>query len=323
MSAAAVTIGVDVGGTKLAAGLVDSSGQITVRARRQVSSPSPEAVIGAIADLVRELQSAAHDAGQAVSGVGIGLPAFVDATRSHVFVAPNLGWRDVPVRSMLEQQIGTHVVLENDANAAAWGEHRYGAGRGCDDLVVMTIGTGVGGGLIVGGQLLRGHRGMGAEIGHITLVPGGLPCGCGRRGCLEQYASGSALVRLVRARAAQSREDAGELMALGDGTPEGITGQHVTSAAQRGDALAISCFAELGDAIARGLSDLTAVLDPARIVLGGGVSEAGHLLLDPVLQAFQRYVPVPVQRDGMEIVLAALRNDAGIVGAADIARVGN
>lgn len=320
MTSAEVTIGVDVGGTKVAAGVVDATGQILTRARREVESLTPEVMLGAIADLIRSLAQETAQSGHVLAGVGMGFPGFVNAARSHVFVAPNLGWRDVPVRSMLEERVGMPVVLENDANAAAWGEHRFGAGRGCDDLIVMTIGTGVGGGLIVGGHLLRGHRGMGAEIGHITLVPGGLPCGCGRRGCLEQYASGSALVRVARARAAQSREEAGELMALGDGTPEGISGQHVTQAAQAGDPLAISCFAELGDAIGRGLSDLTAVLDPARIVLGGGVSEAGDLLLDPVVQAFQRYVPVPVQREGMEIVLAQLRNDAGLVGAADLAR---
>lgn len=316
---APVAVGVDVGGTKLAAGVVDRDGEILLRARREVASPAPDDVVAAIGDLVDELADAMAGEGREVIGVGIGLPAFIDAARSHVFAAPNLGWRNVPARSLLESRLGRPVVLENDANAAAWGEARFGAGAGCAELLVVTIGTGVGGGIVTGGRLLRGYRGTAGEVGHMTMVPGGLSCGCGQQGCWEQYASGSALVRLARARAAQSRDEAHALMALGDGTPEGILGVHITAAAQAGDSLAISCFTELGDAIGMGLASLSALLDPQRIVIGGGVSEAGDLLLHPVVQAFQRYVQVAAQRDTMQIVLASLRNDAGLIGAADLA----
>jgi glucokinase len=256
-----------------------------------------------------------------VEAVGLGIAGFVDASRSVVYFAPNLlGWRDGPLRDEVEKRVGLPVVVENDANAAAWGEARFGAGREERYIACVTLGTGVGGGIVVDRELFRGGFGVGAEIGHIQMVEGGRPCGCGQRGCWEQYASGGALVRYARERAAEERENAEILLSLGDGTPEGITGRHVTRAAHQGDSVALAAFAELGHWVGQGLADLAAVLDPECFVLGGGVSEAGDVLLKPTAAAFEQLLTGRGRRPLAEVVLAQLGNDAGLVGAADLAR---
>jgi glucokinase len=211
-------------------------------------------------------------------------------------------------------------VVENDANAAAWGEARFGAGRGEENLVCITVGTGIGGGLVVDGRLLRGRFGAAGEIGHIQMVEGGRPCGCGQRGCWEQYASGNALVRCAREQAAERRSEAVILLGLGDGTPEGITGRHVNEAATRGDPVALEAYAVTGHWIGQGMADLAAVLDPGRFVIGGGVSEAGDLIIKPAAGAFDELLTAGQHRPKADVVAAELGNDAGLVGAADLAR---
>jgi glucokinase len=256
-----------------------------------------------------------------VEAVGIGIAGFVDAARSIVYFAPNLlGWRDGPLRAEVEKRVGLPVVVENDANAAAWGEAKFGAGRNDRFIVCVTVGTGIGGGIVVDQMLYRGGFGVGGEIGHIQMVEGGRPCGCGQRGCWEQYASGGALVREARERAAELRADAEILLGLGDGTPEGITGEHVTQAAQQGDPVAKAAFDTHGHWLGQGLADLAAVLDPECFVLGGGVSEAGALVLDPTVAAFEHLLTGRGRRPTATVVLAELGNDAGLVGAADLAR---
>ncbi|NBO45502.1 MAG: ROK family protein [Actinobacteria bacterium] len=309
-------IGVDVGGTKIAAGLVSDTGEVVARTRADVADRTPAAVIAAIVEAVSALREHS-DAG--VAGVGVGLPAFLDTAREVAVVVPNLGWRDVPAAAMLRDALGTDVTLENDANVAAWGEYRFGAGQGVADLVMVTIGTGVGGGIILGGQLLVGGQGMAAEIGHMTLVPGGLPCPCGKVGCWEQYASGQALVRIAKELASSASAQAKALCELGDGTVAGITGVHVTAAAGAGNEVALAAFAQLADNIAAGLADLVAVLDPAAFVIGGGVSEAGDILMTPLAAAYPTRVPVQRQQQ-IPLRAATLRNDAGLVGAADLVR---
>jgi glucokinase len=237
-----------------------------------------------------------------------------------VLWAPNLQWSRVEVREILEASLGITVIAENDANAAAWGEFVFGAGADVDDLTVVTVGTGIGGGVIVGGAMLRGATGGAAEIGHITVVPGGRQCGCGRLGCWEQYGSGSALVRQARELVAERRDEATILLALGDGTPEGVQGVHVTQAALAGDPVAIDAFRICGEWLGTGLADLTAVLDPAAFVISGGVSEAGDLLLAPARATLAAQMPGGDLRPVPEIRVASLGNDAGLIGAADIAR---
>jgi glucokinase len=309
-------IGVDVGGTKIAAGLVDDAGNVHARTRADVADRTPAAVIAAIVEAVSNLRSQTTEP---VAGVGVGLPAFLDTAREVAVVVPNLGWRDVPAAAMLREALGTDVTLENDANVAAWGEYRFGAGQGVSDLVMVTIGTGVGGGIILGGELLVGGQGMAAEIGHMTLVPGGLPCPCGKVGCWEQYASGQALVRIAKELASSASAPARALCELGDGSVAGITGVHVTAAAAAGNEVALAAFAQLADNIAAGLADLVAVLDPAAFVIGGGVSEAADILMAPLIASYPTKVPVQRQQT-ISVRLATLRNDAGLVGAADLVR---
>jgi glucokinase len=237
-----------------------------------------------------------------------------------VLLAPNLGWTDAPLKLMIERVTGLDAVIENDANAAAWGEAKFGAGRGGDDIVAVTVGTGIGGGLIFGGRLYRGHHGMAAEVGHLCIEPGGRRCGCGLRGCWEQYASGNALVRTARELASDRRTEAKVMLELGDGSPEGIQGAHITDAARQGDPVALEAFTVTGGWLGRGMADLAAVLDPEAFVIGGGVSEAGDLLFVPTRASFLDHLTGREQREVPELRLAELGNDAGIVGAADLAR---
>jgi glucokinase len=255
-----------------------------------------------------------------VAGVGLGAAGLVDETRRVVRFAPNLSWHEEPLADTVEKGCGLPVVVENDANAAAWGEFRFGAGRAETSLVAVTVGTGIGGGIVLDDKLVRGSYGMAAEFGHIVRVPDGRLCGCGRRGCWEQYASGNALLREARTLAAEHRDRADVLLSLGDGTPEGVKGKHITAAARQGDPIALEAFEHIGTWLGTGLADVAALLDPAMFVIGGGVSEAGDLLLGPARAAFESSLVARKNRPLASVVLAQLGNDAGLVGAADLAR---
>jgi glucokinase len=215
---------------------------------------------------------------------------------------------------------GLRVVVENDANAAAWGEFRFGAAEDVDDMVCVTIGTGVGGGVVVDGRLYRGAHGIGAELGHVRMVPGGHLCGCGNHGCVEQYASGRALVREARALADSGSVFASRLLEMAGGDPAAITGPMVTLAAQEGDEPSRELITDLGRWLGEALAMFAAILDPAVFVIGGGVSEAGELLVQPAVTAYHRNLTGRGHRPEAEIRIATLGNDAGIVGAADLAR---
>jgi glucokinase len=213
------------------------------------------------------------------------------------------------------------VVVENDANAAAWAEYRFGGGSGATDMVMLTVGTGLGGGLVVSGNLVRGAFGVAAEVGHIEMVPGGLRCGCGLDGCWEQYSSGTALVRIARRLARKRRDEAGILLSFGNGTPEGVKGKHITRAADLGDPVACAAFEAVGLMLGRGMAKLAALLDPQVFVVGGGVCEAGELLMAPAREALAAHLTARSHRPLATITLATMGNNAGIVGAADLARV--
>jgi len=312
-----VTIGVDIGGTKIAAGVVDGSGNILATARRPTPRHDSGAVLNDVADVVNELQAGVDGS---IVGVGVGVAGGVDQSRSMVYFAPNLAWSQVPVRAVLEAATQLPVVVENDGAAAAWAETRFGAGVGLQHVVMVTVGTGIGGGIVVDGHVMRGAHGVAAEIGHLNAVPDGRLCGCGRSGCWEQYASGNALVREARELASERRQEAGALLALGDGTPEGVQGSHITQAAQIGDPVAVEAFANVGTWLGRGLADLTAIVDPDAFVIGGGVSEAGDLLLASARRTLSEKVFGGTNRPLPQLLVARLGNDAGIVGAADLAR---
>jgi glucokinase len=310
-----LTVGVDVGGTKIGAGLVDERGNLVARDRTESPATDPAAIVHAIGTLVRSLV----DPGE-VEAVGVCAAGFVDKQRSTVVFAPNLAWRNEPLRERLQQELDLPVVVENDANAAAWGEFTFGAGEDVEDLLMVTVGTGVGGGIVIDGELLRGGFGMGAEIGHIGLVPDGVRCGCGNLGCLESYGSGSALVRVTRELAEASPDRAAAVLELAGGDVSAIDGPLVTRAAEQGDAFAVERLAEIGDWLGQGIATLTAVLDPNVVVIGGGVSDAGDLLLEPIRASFARHVTARGYRPMLEIRQARLGNTGGIVGVADLAR---
>jgi glucokinase len=309
-----LAIGVDVGGTKVAAGVVDARGHILAKLKRSTPAASPQGTEQVIADVVTELL-ASHE----VTAIGLGAAGFVDSERATMLFAPNLAWRDEPLKQRVEERLGRTVVVENDANASAWAEVQYGAARGFGDVMLVAVGTGIGAAIIIGGELYRGRWGIAGEPGHVRVVPEGRLCGCGNRGCWEQYASGNALVAEAREFARRTPEGAIRLLQLGGGTPEGISGPEITQAAREGDPAALRCFQTVGGWLGQGLADLAAILDPACFVIGGGVSEAGDLLLDPARAAFERALTGRAYRPLAEIRAAQLGEDAGIVGAAGLA----
>ena len=311
-----LTIGVDVGGTKVAAGVVDQAGAVLAQSRRDTPADdvakTRDVIIEAILELAR---------GREIEAVGIGAAGWIDATRSNVLFAPNIAWRDEPLRQHVTAATGLPVIVENDANAAAWAEFRFGAARHAEDSMIMyTIGTGVGGAIVLGGELVRGIHGIAAELGHVLCVPEGHLCGCGRHGCLEQYASGNALVRFARAGARQEPGSAATLLDLAEGDAEAITGPMVTAAAMEGDPVSRQAFAQIGHWLGIALADMVQILDPQMLVVGGGVVEAGDLLLGPAERSYmdslaqRRRVPVA------ELKAAEMGNTAGVVGAGDLAR---
>lgn len=307
--------GIDVGGTKIAGGVVDEDGRIVEELRVESPAADTEAIETAIAGLVAELRTR-HD----ISHVGVGAAGYIDKSRAVVLFAPNLAWRDLDLKKELEARVDLPVTIENDANAAAWGEFAFGAGADVDDLLLITVGTGVGGGLVLDGSLYRGAFGVGAEIGHLRVVPEGHLCGCGNRGCFEQYASGSALVREAREDARAGSMLARDLLERAGGDPDAITGPMITAAAQDGDPFSVEQLARLGRWLGEGIASLTAVLDPAVVVIGGGVSAAGDLLLEPTRAAFASQLTGRGHRPVLDIRPARLGNDAGLIGAADLAR---
>ncbi|MGY1438797.1 ROK family glucokinase [Streptomyces reniochalinae] len=312
------TVGIDIGGTKVMAGVVDADGAILekVRAETPEKSKSPKVVEDTIAELVLDL-SDRHD----VHAVGIGAAGWIDADRSRVLFAPHLAWRDEPLKDALTARLAVPVMVDNDANTAAWGEWRFGAGRGEDHLVMITLGTGIGGAILEDGRVKRGKYGVAGEFGHMQVVPGGHRCPCGNRGCWEQYSSGNALVREARELAAAESPVAYGIIDRVGGQVGDITGPLITELARSGDAMCTELFHEVGNWLGVGLANLAAALDPSCFVIGGGVSAADELLIDPAKEAFRRQLTGRGYRPEARIVKAQLGPEAGMVGAADLARL--
>ena len=310
-----LSIGIDIGGTKVAAGVVAEDGQILRRVQLPTPSKSPEAVEDVIVRVVEDLGST-----HPIGAVGIGAAGWVDTDQAVVRFSPHLAWRNEPLKARLNQRIDVPVIVDNDANAAAWAEYRYGAGRTAHVMVCITLGTGIGGALVIDGRLFRGRYGMAGEFGHMGVVPDGHWCPCGNRGCWEQYASGNSLVRDAKALLREQSPRAQRLLEHVDGNIDGLIGADVTAAAMAGDPMSIELLADVGTWLGRGIADLAAALDPDTFVIGGGVSAAGDLLLLPAQQAFDRTLTGRGFRPPARLVLAEFRNDAGLVGAADLAR---
>lgn len=308
-------IGIDIGGTKIAGAVVDELGVIVREDRVPTDASRPEEIENAVVAMIQRLS----DGPEEIAGAGVAAAGFIDAAQSTVYYAPNINWRHEPFREKLEKRIDLPVLIENDANAAGWAEFRFGAGRLVSDMVILTIGTGVGGAIVSNDRLFRGGFGAGAEVGHMRVVPDGLPCGCGAHGCIEQYGSGRALQRMANALA-----DAGGIgQALADvrartGT---LTGADISALIMSGDPGALAALRELGDWLGQACASLGAVLDPQLFVFGGGVAQAGELLLEPIRLAYLENLPARGYHPEPEFKIAELVNDAGVVGAADLARV--
>lgn len=307
-------IGIDIGGTKIAGGLVAEDGTIVRQERLATPAGDGAAIIRAVVEVVESLRAESE-----VCGVGVAAPGFIDAAQSTVYYTPNIPWRSEPLRADLAELLpGLDITIDNDANAAGWAEYRFGAGRGRRDMTLLTIGTGVGGAIVTDGRLFRGGFGAGAEIGHMRVVPGGLPCGCGQRGCIEQYGSGRALMRYANEIAdqrgigqalAQARQEHGEL-----------DGHLVYDLIVAEDPGALFALRELGGWLGQAAASLSAVLDPVLFVFGGGVAAAGELLLEPIRESYLAHLPARGFHPEPDFATAELVNDAGIVGAADLAR---
>jgi glucokinase len=311
-------LGIDIGGTKVAGGIVAPDGRILATARRATPGASVSDTEDAIAAVVEELADS-HD-GELV-GVGIGAAGWFDRTGDTVLFSPHLAWRNSTLRKDLAVRLQRPLWVGNDADAAAWAEYRYGAARGADLALMITLGTGIGGGMVLDGRLRRGSHGVAGEWGHMRVVPDGRLCACGNRGCWEQYASGTALAQTAREVARTSRAAAGRLLDRVAGDVDRLTGEDVAALAADGDALALELVTEVGQWLGQGIADLAAILDPEVVVIGGGVSKLGEMVLGPARDRLDRALPGRGFRPGPRVVVAELGPQAGIVGAADLVRL--
>lgn len=305
-------IGVDIGGTKIAAGVVTAEGAIV----QALAVPTPQRqdhIVQCILATVTDLRKAHPE----VAAVGVGAAGMVDWPSGHIRWAPNNAYQDLPLQRLLADGTGLPTVVENDANAAAWAEATVGAGAGLANIIALTIGTGIGAGLILNGELQRGDTGIAGEAGHIIVNPSGEErCGCGATGCLEAMASGTALGRLGRR--AMAADPAGRLASLA-GSPEDVTGETVHEAARQGDPTALRLFDEIGYWLGVGIASLANVLDPKLVILGGGLVTTGDLLLSPVRESFERFIFAREHRTLPRLVPAQLGSEAGLIGAALLA----
>jgi len=303
-------LGIDLGGTKCLGVALDEAGSV-VGEHRLATPVGAEAILETIVAVASALGRPA--------AVGVGAPGLVDVDGVLRF-APNLpGVVDVPLRTAIEARLpGVHVRIENDASAAGWGECQLGAAQGTRNAIVATLGTGIGGGVITDGALLRGASGFAGEIGHMVVDPHGPPCTCGRRGCWERLASGAGLGRL--AREAAVADPRSRMVELAGGDADDVRGEHVTRAAAEGDDHARAVMARFAWWVALGLANLVAIFDPEVIVLGGGLVAAGEVLLGPVREAFVDLVEGAEHRPRVAVVAASLGERAGAIGAALLAR---
>jgi len=306
-------IAMDLGGTKIKVAGVDDCGNILGSREEPSPSDSGAAMVEALERLASGAVEEYGARGCEVKAIGVGAAGYVLQREGVMVSAPNIAWRNEHLREIAARATGLPAFLDNDANGAAAGEHLYGVARGKSDFVLLTLGTGIGGGIYAGGRLLRGHRGMASEPGHVQLDPDGPPCGCGRNGCLEALASGTALARIAREVATG---EGAALLPGGDGSE--ITGKTVAETARRKDPVALRAFEIWSDNLGMGVASLIHIFDPELVVLGGGVSESGELFIDLVREAVLRH-GIRAIVEGVPIEISALGNDAGILGAAALA----
>jgi glucokinase len=309
----ALAIGVDVGGTKIAGGVVAGGGRIVDR--EQVATPPRDAGGEATVAAIKQLVETLRGRNPGVTAIGVGAAGLVE-TGGRIRWAPHNAYRDLPLASLLRDATGLVISVHNDANAAAWAESRFGAAAGKEHVALLTVGTGVGGGLVRGGRLYEGEHGIAGELGHVTVDVDGARCVCGNTGCLEAMASGSALGRYGREAAAADPEG---LLARRAGGADRVTGRVVTQAARDGDPTAVALLERLGFWLGVGVAVTVTAFDPAVVVIGGGLIAAGELLLAPTRASFEAYVFARAHRELPPIVAAQLGPEAGMVGAGDLA----
>src|SRR5438105_3588412 len=306
----ATSVGVDVGGTKILAIAVEDTDR---RVGKEVRRPTPSGTTALLDGIVGVISEVHASAGE-LDAVGLGVPGLVDRS-GRLAIGPNLpGIAGVEFRDELQRRLNLPVAVDNDATCATWAEVRLGAAKGSNEAFLVTFGTGIGGGIVTGGALQRGANGFAGEPGHMVVDPKGPPCPCGRRGCWERFASGSGLGRLAREAAEAGRGR--RLVELAGGDVDDVRGEHVTRAAMEGDAEAIDVFRDFGWWAALGIANLVNILDPEMVVVGGGLVDAGEIVMQPIRDAYVDLVLAGEHRPAVHIVPAALGGDAGAIGAA-------
>ncbi|OYD08216.1 ROK family glucokinase [Paludifilum halophilum] len=307
-------LGIDLGGTSAKLGVVDESGALLHQ--REEPTLSDEGAEDGLLRMASSLRRLTREVGipwDAVAGLGLGLPGFLDIPRGRIIRLTNIPWEDVPVKEYLEQELQIPVAIDNDANAAALGEAWSGAGAGRSDLILVTLGTGVGGGLVTGGRLVRGVNGMAGEIGHIRVEERGALCGCGQRGCVETISSATGMTRLVR----EAVLSGGETILAKKAQSGSLEARGIFEAAELGDPIALKVIDAATDALARVMAVLSVVTNPEVFIIGGGISKAGEGLFAPLRQAYAKHA-LPQALENVQIVPAQLGNDAGMIGAAGL-----
>ena len=304
-------IAIDLGGTRLRAALCTPDGKIHESIKKKTRAKrGPEDLIARICQLAEQVWPQEGN----VRAIGMSAPGPLDPFKGIIIGAPNLpGWSHVPMRDILQERFDLPVYVGNDANLGALGEHSFGAGVGFDDIIYMTISTGIGGGIVLGGKLLLGHKGLAGEIGHIVVQPGGPLCGCGNRGCLEALASGTAIGHQAQTLAISGRAPA--ILAAAGGDINQVSGASVGEAAAQGDKVAIKLLRQAGRYIGISIANLMHLFNPQRFVLGGGVTQTGDLLFKPIRRAVRRWAMNPLYWQDTEIVPAALGDDVALLGA--------
>jgi glucokinase len=308
-----IYVGVDLGGTAIKVGICDTEGRLlqTFEGPTEVAK-GHDTVIDNIENYIRRIvEESPYDWSQ-VAGIGAGVAGFTNVKEGVILLAPNVGFKDVPIRAILEARLGKPVKIDNDANVAALGEAWSGAGKGIDNCVCYTLGTGVGGGIIINGKIVQGFSGMAGELGHIAVIPDleAIQCGCGKMGCLETVSSATGIIRM--AKDAVERGDRTSLSLLED-----IAAKDVFDAAKAGDEVAVRIISRAAFYLGKSMAAVAVTLNPERFIIGGGLSKAGEFLFEQIRETFKKLSPEPVTR-GVSIVPAELGNDAGMIGAAGL-----
>ena len=308
-----LTIGIDIGGTKISAGVVDSSGNLIDSSRCSTPTEGGKELISSVINLIKEFNKKYE-----IKGIGISIAALISSDYGTIVGAPNIAnLSKLNFVNEIKEEFELPIIIENDANAAMWAEFKFGNAKSLNPVMFFIIGTGVGGGLVIDGKLFKGVNGIGAEFGHMCVVPNGLLCGCGSRGCIEQYASGGALIRYANEALLANPDKSEEVLSFGEGK---LSGTALTKAAKAGNELALAAFSKQADWLGLACASYSLIIDPQAIIIGGGVVDAGELFLAPVRAAMRKYMPFAESHVPPKIIAAKFGNDAGLIGAADLVR---